>query len=95
MKESSTYQAIVEEGRIEGIARGKAEGAVAEFKKMLRMIGEQAFGAPDTATLTAIEKLNNLERLEDLLKRVRTADGWADLSGRPASARKAGRQSTV
>jgi hypothetical protein len=82
MKESTTYQAIVEEGRVEGIARGRAEGAVAELKKMLRTIGEQAFGEPDAATLAAIEKLNNLERLEDLLKRVYTADDWADLSVR-------------
>jgi hypothetical protein len=91
MKESSTYQAIVEEGRVEGIARG----AIAELKKMLRVIGEQAFGAPDAATLTAIEKLNNLERLEDLVKGVRIANGWADLSGRPASARKSTRRPTV
>jgi hypothetical protein len=69
-----------------------AEGAVAELKKMLRVIGEQAFGAPDAATLTAIEKLNNLERLEDLLKRVHTANGWADLSVRPAGARKRDRR---
>jgi predicted transposase YdaD len=92
MKESSTYQAIVEEGRAEGIARGKAEGAIAEAKKVLRLQGEQAFGAPDAATLAAIERLNDLERLEDLLKRVRTADGWADLAGRPAAARKGGRR---
>jgi hypothetical protein len=92
MKESTTYQAIVEERRVEGSARGRAEGAVAELKKMLRTIGEQAFGEPDAATLAAIEKLNNLERLEDLLKRVYTADDWADLSVRPAAARKGRRR---
>jgi predicted transposase YdaD len=38
MTESSTYQAILEEGR--------AEGAVAEAKKLLRLQGDDAFGPP-------------------------------------------------
>lgn len=95
MKESSTYQAIVEEGRIEGIARGKAEGAVAEAKKVLRLQGDEAFGVPDSATASTIEQLDNLVRLEDLLRRVRTAGSWRELFGRPVSARKGGRRPTV
>jgi predicted transposase YdaD len=87
MKESSTYQAIVQEGR--------DEGAIAEVKKLLRLIGEEAFGPPDAATRAVIERLNNLERLEGLVKRARAADDWADLVGRPASARKGGRPPTV
>jgi hypothetical protein len=91
MKESSTYQAIVEEGRVEGIARGSIE----EAKKLLRLIGEEAFGPPDAATRAAIERLHNLERLEALVKRARTAGDWADLVGRPAAARKGGRRPSV
>ena len=91
MKESSTYQAIVEEGRAEGIALGSVE----EAKKLLRLIGEEAFGPPDAATRAAIERLNDLERVEDLVKRARTAGCWADLSGRSASARKDRRRTTL
>ena len=75
MKESSTYQAILEEGRIEGIA----QGAVAEAKKVLRLQGEQAFGSPDAATAAAIERLDDLARLEGLLRRVLTAADWREL----------------
>ncbi len=37
---SSTYQAILEEGRNEG----RGEGAVAEARRLLRLQGEEAFG---------------------------------------------------
>src|SRR5207248_1225546 len=73
MKESSTYQAILEEGR--------AEGAVAEAKKVLRLQGDEAFGPPDARTAAVIERLNNLPQLEDVLKRFRTAGSWQDLFG--------------
>jgi predicted transposase YdaD len=100
MKESSTYQAIVEEGRVEGIAQGMAKGlangAVAEAKKVLRLLGDEAFGTPDSATAAAIEQLDNLVRLEDLLRRVRTAASWRELFGPSSSGRRrGGRRSTV
>ncbi|MCI0459939.1 MAG: hypothetical protein L0Z62_23560 [Gemmataceae bacterium] len=75
MKESSTYQAILEEGR--------TEGAVAEAKKVLRLQGDDAFGPPDARTAARIERLDNLARLEELLKRIRTATSWQGLFGRP------------
>lgn len=86
MKESSTYQAILEEGRSEGIAAG----AVAEAKKVLRLQGDEAFGAPDAPTAAAIERLDDLARLEDLLRRVRTAASWRELFGPPSSGRRRG-----
>jgi predicted transposase YdaD len=84
MKESSTYQAILEEGR--------TEGAVAELKKMVRRLGDEAFGPPDSRAATAIERLDDLPRLEEMLNRVRTAGGWPELLGRPPSARRGGRR---
>ncbi len=84
MKESSTYQAILEEGR--------AEGAVAEAKRMLRLQGEAAFGPPDSRAAAAIERLDDLPRLEEMLLRVRTAASWPELLGRPPSARRGGRE---
>jgi predicted transposase YdaD len=90
MKESSTYQAIVEEGRAEGIAQGMAEGAVAEAKKLLRLLGDEAFGPPDAATTAAIEQLDDLVQLEDLLRRERTAGSWRELFGPSAFSRRRG-----
>jgi predicted transposase YdaD len=83
MKESSTYQAILEEGR--------GEGAVAEAKKVLRLWGDDAFGVPDARTAATIERINDLAQLEDLLRRVRSATGWQDLLGPLAAGSRKGR----
>lgn len=88
MKESTTYQAILAEGR----AEGRAEGAVAEAKKVLRLQGDDAFGPPDPRTARLIEALDELARLEELLKRVRTAASWQELLGQPAAGRRTRRR---
>src|SRR6185369_10809120 len=102
MKESSTYQAILKEGREEGLAEGRAEGrvegrmegqtfgAVAEAKKVLRLLGDEAFGAPNARNTAAIERLDDLTQLEELLKRVRTASSWQELLGKPRRGRHNG-----
>jgi hypothetical protein len=93
MKESSTYQAILEEGRTEGRAEGRVEGAVAEAKKVLRLLGDKPFGVPDASTATAIEQIDDLGRLEEMLKRLPTAESWQDLLGQPTSGRQGRRRS--
>jgi predicted transposase YdaD len=80
MQESSTYQAILEEGR--------TEGAIAEMRKMVRILGEDAFGPPDARTAAAIGQLNDLARLEELLRHVRTAGSWQELLGRRGRRRR-------
>ena len=77
MKESSTYQAILEEGRMEGRTQGRREEAL----RVLRLQGDAAFGEPDGLTAAAIERIADLKHLEAMLKRVRTAHGWQDLLG--------------
>src|SRR5262249_32504511 len=54
MRESTTYQAILREGRITG-----------EQKLLLRQ-GTKRFGEPDAETVTAIEAIQDLSRLETL-----------------------------
>lgn len=88
MKESSTYQAILEEGRTEG----QIQGAIAEAKKVLRLQGEEAFGPPDARLTGVIERLNDLAKLEDLLRRIRTAGSWQELLGQPATSPRRGRR---
>jgi predicted transposase YdaD len=88
MKESSTYQAILAEGREEG----RTEGAVAEAKKVLRLQGDDAFGPPDARTAATLERLSDLAQLEELLKRVRTAGSWQELLGPPRPGRRGGRR---
>jgi hypothetical protein len=88
MKESSTYQAILEEGRQEG----RTEGAVAEARKALRLVGDGTFGEPDARTAAAIERLAELGRLEELLKRIPTAGSWQELLSPPAPRRHSKRR---
>jgi predicted transposase YdaD len=92
MKESSTYQAIVEEGRQEGrllgLHEGRTEGAVAEAKKVLRLQGDHVFGPPNARTAAQIDRLNDLTRLEELLQRVPTVRSWRELLGRPTTGRR-------
>jgi predicted transposase YdaD len=84
MKESSTYQAILEEGR--------TEGAVAEARKLLRVFGDRLFGPPDARTAAAIERIDDLARLEELCNRLPTAGSWHELLGQPAPGRRGGRR---
>jgi hypothetical protein len=90
MKESTTYQLIIEEGR----AGARTEGAVAEAKKVLRLQGDDAFGPPDARTAAAIERIDDLTKLEGLLKRLRTAGSWRELLARPTSGRRNGGRGT-
>lgn len=84
MKESSTYQAILQEGR--------SEGAVAEAKKLLRQWGKDAFGTPNAQIVAAIERLNDLTRLEELLRRVHSVASWQELFGPPVGDPRKGRR---
>ena len=84
MRESATYQAILEEGR--------AEGAVEEARKLLRMIGEGILGRPDSQAASAIGRIDNLGQLEALCERLRSATSWQHLLGLPASGRRGKRR---
>ena len=83
MKESSTYQAILAEGR--------AEGAVGEAKRVLRLQGDEDFGSPDARTASLIDGLDDLARLEELLLRIRTAENWEELLAPPRAGRRSKR----
>ena len=79
MKESSTYQAILEEGRQEGLQKGLQKGAVAEAKKLLRAFGSRRFGDPDSRIAAAIERIEELTLLEDLCNRLDSVRSWQEL----------------
>lgn len=71
MKESSTYQAILAEGRAEGEAMGRAE----EARKVLLLLGGKQFGPPDASTRATIEAAD-LERLERWTERLLDVSSW-------------------
>ena len=91
MKESSTYQAILEEGKAEGEAKGKAE----EARKMLLLQGRDRFGEPSAKIVALLDAVTDLDRLEALMIRLLHVKTWEELLGvngaerRPRGRRKA------
>jgi predicted transposase YdaD len=71
MKESSTYQAILEEGR--------SEGRIAEARKLLLLQGNARFGPPDDQARAVLERTSNIEVLEGLFVRLPNVSGWHEL----------------
>jgi hypothetical protein len=76
MKESVTYQAILEEGEAKGELKG--------VKKALLRLGEKHFGPPDPTTVTALEGIDDLVKLESLLDKLENVDSWQALLGQLA-----------
>jgi predicted transposase YdaD len=87
MKESSTYQAILSEGRTEGIELGRQEGRVEgrqegraeEARSLLLRLGALRFGSPDESIKAAITAVPEIQELEVLLERLLKAESWDEL----------------
>jgi len=85
MQESTTYQAILregrEEGRNEGRNEGLIEGRITGEQQLLVRQGTKRFGKPDTPILAAIEAIRDVERLEALGERIVDPEvrDWSEL----------------
>ncbi len=75
MKESVTYQAIVEEGVEKGIEKGRLE----EARQMLLDLGTERLGEPSEDVERAIGRLTDLERLRQLGRRLLHVATWQEL----------------
>jgi hypothetical protein len=71
MKESVTYQAIIEEGR--------EEGRVEEASRLLLDLGVAAFGPASPEVEAAIRCITDLNRLHRMIHRLQQASSWEDL----------------
>ena len=83
MKESVTYQAIIEEG--------KAVGLTEEARKILLLQGRNRFGEPSAEALAAVNALTDVQKLEELAVRLLEASSWEELLG-PNGAGRRGRK---
>jgi hypothetical protein len=81
MKESVTYQAIIEEGMAEGLAKGRAKGELEEARKILLLQGRSRFGEPSAEALAAVNGLTDVQKLEALTVRLLQATSWHELLG--------------
>ena len=87
MKESVTYQAILEEGREEvrqkafeeGYKQGYQEGRIEEARRNLLSLGTALFGKPSVKVRRALAGITEVELLESLLLRVIQVSSWTDL----------------
>jgi predicted transposase YdaD len=87
MKESSTYQWILEQGiergieqGIErGIEQGIEAGRATEARQMLLLLGRKRLGEPDAPTLAALEALSDPNQLESLALRLFEVESWEEL----------------
>jgi len=79
MRESSTYRAIVEEGRLEGLEQGRQEGATEALRKVLLELGSDRFGEPSRRVQRTLTKITDANRLEALIRRLNTVESWQTL----------------
>ena len=81
MQESTTYQKILREGR----AEGQKMGRITEAQRLLLLLGEIRFGVPEARPRSAIEAIQDIERLERMSKRILDADirDWDGLLDEP------------
>jgi hypothetical protein len=92
MKESVTYQAILDEGKAEGMAKGKAEGKAEEARRILLLLGRDRFGDPSADVQAAVDALGDVDRIEELSVRVQHAANWRELLGLPTPRRNTPRR---
>ncbi len=71
MRDSTTYQAILDEGRTE------------EARKLLLRWGRKRLGEPDATVEAAVQAITDLEHLELLAERVYEVASWQDLLPTP------------
>jgi predicted transposase YdaD len=86
MKESVTYQAVLEEG--------EALGALKASQKYLLLVGQGLLGKPDAATVAAVNALTDIKVVEDLLQRLAQVHSWEELLGTPVPRRRSRRRRT-
>lgn len=92
MKESVTYQAILEEGETRGIAKGEAQGNAEQARRMLLLFGRDNLGEPSGAARAALDVVSDVNHLEDLALQVKHAASWEELLGLAVSRRTSRRK---
>jgi predicted transposase YdaD len=81
MRESSTIQAFIEEGRRKGLEEGLEEGRAGEARKIILRQGRIRFGEAGDAVRSRLEAISDLEQLELLGDRLLIVSSWDQLLG--------------
>ena len=79
MEDSTTYQAILRKGKAEGKLEGERTGKLDGVREMLLRIGTLRFGTPTPETVTFLDEITSVERLEQLAEGLFRAENWTEL----------------
>jgi hypothetical protein len=83
MKESVTYQAILEEGHAEGYAKGYAEGLeegrIEQSRRSVLLLGTAQLGKPSRKTCRFLAGVNDRKVFGELILRIVKVGSWAEL----------------
>jgi hypothetical protein len=71
MRESETFMAILDEGR------------EIEARRAIRLVARRILGEPDEQTVTHLEGITDIDRLERIIQRAAIAPNWQDLLDTP------------
>ena len=83
MRDSTTYQAILDEGRDEGRVEGELKGRAEEARQMLLRLGRKRLGKPKQKAIDAVRSLDDVNRLELLIERLLEVNTWQELLQTP------------
>ena len=83
MRESSTYQAILKEGRDEGRLEALNEGRFEVATNIIIRLGTKRFGAPDPLVLAWLKDITDFDHLLRIGERLIDVDGWEELLKTP------------
>ena len=75
MRDSSTYQLILNEGRV--------EGQIQALRKTIHRLGRIRFGPPDETIQTVVNSITDGDRLERMTERLLLVSSWQDLLATP------------
>ena len=75
MRESVTYQEILEEGREEGLVQGQTQGE----RRLLLLFGTSKLGTPSDDVRQELEAIVDLAELDRLAQRLLTSSSWDEL----------------
>ena len=79
MKESVTYQAILEEGEAKGIEKGIEKGRANEARTLLLLLGTRRFGPPTHEFAARINAISGADQLESMATRLLDVSSWEEL----------------
>jgi predicted transposase YdaD len=83
MRESVTFQAILQEGVEKGLQQGLQQGKLQEAINVLMRLGCKRFGPIDSSARIAIEQITDLSQIENFHERLLEVNSWNELLASP------------